>query len=72
MAKKTNYTKHTHDELHRVVADKREQLRSLRFAVAGSKNRDVKAAQKLRKEIARALTALSRLNLESPGVKVQP
>ncbi len=40
----------------KLANDKREELRSLRFNVAGSKNRDVKQAMKLRKEIARALT----------------
>lgn len=59
MAKKTDYKTHTKDELHKLVADKREELRSLRFNVAGSKNRDVNAEAKLRKVIARALTALN-------------
>lgn len=59
MAKKTDYTKNTPAELTKIVADKREELRALRFNVAGSKNRDVKLASKLRKEIARALTQLN-------------
>lgn len=58
MAKKTDYNKTSAEELHKAIASKREELRALRFNVAGSKNRDVKAAAKLRKEIARALTAL--------------
>ncbi len=61
MAKKTDLTKHTNEELTKLVADKREELRSLRFNVAGSKNRDVKQASKLRKQIARALTAATKL-----------
>ena len=68
--KKLNLKNHTEGELAKLANDKREELRSLRFNVAGSKNRDVKQVQKLRKTIARALTALKRLNLESPGVKV--
>ncbi len=60
MAKKTDITKHTPEELRKLVADKREELRSLRFNVAGSKNRDVKAASKFRREIARALTQLNK------------
>ena len=60
MAKKTDLTKHTHEELTKLVVDKREELRVLRFNVAGSKNRDVKLASKLRKDIARALTALNK------------
>ncbi len=40
----------------KLAADKREELRVLRFGIAGSKNRNVKAARTLRKEVARALT----------------
>jgi ribosomal protein L29 len=59
MAKKLDLKNHTAEELTKLANDKREELRSLRFNVAGSKNRDVKQASKLRKEIARALTALT-------------
>lgn len=57
MAKKT-LKNNTPEELHKIVADKREELRALRFSVAGSKNRNVKLASTLRKEVARALTEL--------------
>lgn len=60
MAKKLDISKHTKEDLQKLVADKREELRALRFSVAGSKNRDVKAAAKLRKDIARALTQLKK------------
>ena len=56
MAKKLDLTKHTKAELMKLAADKREELRVLRFGLAGSKNRNVKAARNLRKEVARALT----------------
>lgn len=59
MAKKTDLTKHTKEDLVKLVAERREELRALRFGSAGSKNRDVKQAYRLRKEIARALTALN-------------
>lgn len=59
MAKKTNYNDKEATELNKIVGDKREELRSLRFGGAGSKNKNVKAARTLRKEIARALTALN-------------
>jgi ribosomal protein L29 len=59
MAKKTDLTNHGADELMKLANDKREELRSLRFGSAGSKNRNVKAAYNLRKEIARALTAFN-------------
>ena len=57
MAKKTNYNTQSSAELMKAVTDKREELRALRFAGAGSKNKNVKAARTLRKDIARALTA---------------
>ncbi len=56
MAKKLDLTKHTKAELLKLAEDNREELRVLRFGVAGSKNRNVKAARTLRKEVARALT----------------
>ncbi len=57
--KKLDLKNHTTEELQKLTAEKREELRVLRFNVAGSKNRDVKAAGKLRHEIARALTRLN-------------
>jgi ribosomal protein L29 len=59
MAKKLSFTNHTSEELAAYVGDKREELRVLQFNVAGSKNRNVKLARALRKEIARALTETS-------------
>ena len=59
MAKKTTFTKDTKEQIEKFVADKSEELRALRFSVAGSKNRNVKLAKTLRKEVARALTALN-------------
>ena len=59
MAKKTTHNGRSKEELTKVIADKREELRSLRFGAAGSKNKNVKAGRALRKDIARALTALN-------------
>ena len=59
MAKKTSLQKHSVEDLHRLVKDKREELRALRFSVAGSKNRNVKLSRTLRKDVARALTAVN-------------
>lgn len=59
MAKKNSLTNHTPEDLNKLAADKREELRALRFSVAGSKNRNVKLARVLRKEVARALTELN-------------
>lgn len=61
MAKKTDLTKHTKEELQKLLDTKREALRALRFSVAGSKNRNVKESATLRKEVARAMTALNAL-----------
>ncbi len=62
MAKKLDITKHTKEDLQKLANDKRAELQVLRFSVAGSKNRDVKQASKLRKDIARALTQLRKTN----------
>jgi ribosomal protein L29 len=59
MTKKNSLKNHSNEELTKLVSDKREDLRALRFSVAGSKNRNVKAGRTLRKEIARALTLLN-------------
>lgn len=56
MTKKITFHNHTPEDLAAYVSDKREELRTLQFNVAGSKNRNVKLARALRKEIARALT----------------
>jgi len=47
------------EELERYASQKREELRALRFAGAGSKNKNVKLPQTLRREIARAETELT-------------
>jgi len=60
MAKKDTLTNHSPEDLRKLVGEKREALRRLRFAVAGSKNRNVKEAATLRKRIARALTELNK------------
>jgi ribosomal protein L29 len=59
MAKKKTHNGKEASELNKIIADRREELRSLRFGSAGSKNKNVKATKNLRKDIARALTALN-------------
>lgn len=59
MTKKNSLKNHTKEELTKLVETKREELRALLFAVAGSRNRNVKQGRTLRKEIARALTLLT-------------
>lgn len=63
MSKKNTLEKHTIEDLKKLAHDKREELRALRFSVAGSKNRNVKLASNLRREIARALTELRKREL---------
>lgn len=62
MAKKESLKNHSVEDLNRMVSDKRDALRTLRFSVAGSKNRNVKEARTLRKDIARGLTELTARN----------
>lgn len=44
-------------QLSTFIAEKREELRQARFAVAGSKARDVKKIREAKKDVARAFTA---------------
>lgn len=52
-------------ELTKLIAEKREELRKLRFGVAGSAMRNVHAGKNLRREIAQVLTELTRRNAKS-------
>jgi len=53
------------EDLERYASQKREELRNLRFAGAGSKNKNVKLARTLRREIARALTEINARSIKS-------
>lgn len=59
MTKTNDIQKKTDTELISLIAERKEALRQQRFAVAGSKGRDVKKMRTDRKDVARALTALS-------------
>lgn len=48
----------TAEELNRLVVGNHQKLQSFRFAMAGSKQKNVKEGKGLRKEIARLLTEL--------------
>lgn len=52
-------------DLAKFVAEKREELRKLRFGAAGSTMRNVHAAKNLRREVAQALTEITRRNAET-------
>lgn len=45
-------------ELQQLLAEKQEELRALRFAVANMQNKEVRSVRKTRKEIARISSAL--------------
>ena len=49
----------TEKELKALMTEKQVALRNFRFAIAGSKNRNVKEGSKLRKDIARIMTKLN-------------
>lgn len=51
------YANKTKADLIALLAEKRKSLRVFRFGAAGSKARDVKEGRKIRKDIARILTA---------------
>jgi ribosomal protein L29 len=54
----TTFKNTSEADLKKLVADKKDALRSSRFGVAGSRARNVKEARTTRREIARALTEL--------------
>ncbi len=61
MAKKIDIKTYSAEDLKVLVDKKREELRALRFSAEGSKNKNVKAARNLRKDVARALTQATTL-----------
>jgi len=61
----SDYTKKPKEELSRLIAEHRGKLQAFRFAMAGSKTKNVKEGRNLRKEIARLLTEVSKRNIES-------
>ncbi len=52
--------KKTEKELQTLLKEKREALRVFKFALSGSKTRNVKEGSLLRKDIARILTVLNK------------
>ena len=53
-----DYSKQDVPELRKIIADKRESLRTFRFGGAGSRTRNVREGRELRREIARMMTEL--------------
>ena len=58
----------TSQELTKILFEKREELRTLRFAAAGARAKNPNALGELRKEIARILTELSVLKRQPTAV----
>lgn len=52
-------------DLQKMLAEKREELRALRFAVANLQNKNVRAIRVIRKEVARIQTALQQMQSTS-------
>lgn len=59
MAKKTSFTEKTTAELAKLLGEKREELRKLRFEAAGSRPKDSNAPAKVKRDIARIRTFLT-------------
>ena len=57
--KMSEITNKTAADLTKMLDDKREALRISRFGSAGAKNKNVKAAMTIRRDIARIMTALN-------------
>lgn len=55
----SDLNKKTIESLKKEIAEKRTQLRQFRFDLSGSKTRNVKLGQTLRKDIARLLTEIN-------------
>jgi ribosomal protein L29 len=70
MTKKDSMATKTDQELIKVLADTREQLRTERFSAAGARAKDSNAPSKLRKTVARILTEQSVRALRSPQGEV--
>ena len=55
----SEYKNKTEKEIAKLLNDKIEALRNYRFAISGSKTRNVREGRNTRKEIARLMTELS-------------
>jgi ribosomal protein L29 len=59
MAKKISYKDKKMEELKKLLGEKREELRLVRFAATGARTKDAFAASKARKDVARILTEMT-------------
>ncbi|HEY0948325.1 MAG TPA: 50S ribosomal protein L29 [Candidatus Paceibacterota bacterium] len=56
MAKKTSFKDTSAEDIAKLLVEKREELRTLRFEATGGRAKDPSARKKVRKDIARLLT----------------
>ena len=63
------FTKHSIEDLQKLLVEKREALRAFRFGSAGSRSRNTREGRNLRKEIARALTEVNARKIASKPKK---
>ncbi len=57
--KKNSFLEKTPAELTKLIAEKREALRVMRFSAAGSRAKDPSAQGKIKQDIARIMTVLA-------------
>jgi ribosomal protein L29 len=60
MAKKTDFTKKNPSELEALLKEKREELRTLRFSIAGGRSKDGNSLRQVRADVARIMTELGK------------
>lgn len=58
--KKITYNDKSKQDLLKVLGERREDLRKLKFGTSGSKTRNVKSGANMRKDIARIMTELNK------------
>ena len=66
----TTFKTNTVEELHKKVAELREQLRTFRFGGAGSRTRNVREGRVLRRDVARVMTELQVRHLSAEATKI--
>ena len=57
-----DFKKKTDQDLHKILSEKRTDLRSFRFGLSGSRTKNIKKGKEVKRDIARALTELSTRN----------
>lgn len=57
--KMSEYKNKTEKEIDKLLNEKREALRNFRFAISGSKTRNLREGRNTRREVARLMTELS-------------